>query len=130
MENLDSIIRLSPVRVCPGTYCVAKVSGQVEDGDHFMIARDWDEATVITREENVPALNALDLKRGFSLIEIRIAAPFEGVGFLAAVARTIAEAGLNILIVSTFSKDYILLQEDEVARGMEALSARGFPVEA
>lgn len=130
MENLDALIRMSPVRVCPGTYCVAKVTGQVEGGDHFMVARDQDEVTVITQEENMPELKVRDLKRGFSLIEIRIAMPFEGVGFLAAVARTIADAGLNILIVSTFSKDYILLKEDEVARGVEALSTRGFPVEA
>jgi hypothetical protein len=83
---------------------------------------------VITREDNIPKLKVGELKRGFSLVEIKIATPFEGVGFLAAVARAIAEAGLNILIVSTFSKDYILLREDELGKGIEALKARGFPI--
>ncbi len=126
MENLDNIIGASPVRVHPGAYCVAKVTGQVQDGDHFMVARDEDETTVITREENIPKLSLTELRRGFRLVEIRIATPFEGVGFLAAIAGVIAAAGLDVLILSTFSKDYILLRKDEVDKGLDALSARGF----
>ena len=129
MENLDSVIRMSPVRVCPGTYCVAKVAGQTEDGNHFMITRDEEEVTVITHEANIPRLEVSEVKGGFSLVEIKIATPFEGVGFLATVAGTIADAGLNILVVSTFSRDYVLLKEEELEKGLEALRARGFPIE-
>jgi hypothetical protein len=108
---------------------MAKVTGQVENASHFMVARDEDEVTVITQEGNIPRLEVSEVKGGFSLVEIRIATPFKGVGFLATVARTIADAGLDILIVSTFSKDYILLKEQELAKGMGALATRGFPIQ-
>jgi hypothetical protein len=93
-----------------------------------MVACDADEITVIAEEAQLPALEASAVEANFRMVEIRVAFPFRGVGLLAAVARALARAGLSILIVSTYSKDYILLQDDCVAKGLAALAAAGFPV--
>ena len=126
MECLQDIIARSPVRVQPGRYSVAKCSA-VPAGEFFMVARDADEGTVIAEEGRLPS-EVQEGRGGYRLVGLAIATPFEGVGFLAAASGAVAGAGLNVLIVSTFSKDYLLLKEESVAAGLAALAAAGFPV--
>ena len=125
---LSAIIQQSPVHVRPGRYVVAKLAQAPSPGDYFMVTQDEEEVTVIAEESMVADLSTLEIETGFRLIEIRVATPFQGVGFLAAIARVIVETGLNLLIVSTYSKDYLLLQEQEVTQGLQALATLGFPI--
>jgi hypothetical protein len=126
VESLQDIIARSPVRVQPGRYSVARCAS-APAGEFFMVSRDADEVTVIAEEGRLPS-EVLEVQGGYRLIELAIATPFEGVGFLAAASRAVAGAGLNVLIVSTYSKDYLLLKEESVAEGLAALAAAGFPV--
>lgn len=128
MDELDAVIANSPVVMLPGTYCVARLRPSSLPSRHFMVTMDSSETTVIAREEELGELDAIDIRRGYRLIEVRVATPFEGIGFLATVCGAIAEAGLNILVVSTFSADYILLQADEAEAGLDALRGLGFPI--
>ena len=88
-----------------------------------------DEITVITAKENLKELNALEIVGDYKLIEFKPAVPFQTVGFLAKIAETIANEGMNILIVSTFSKDYIMIKEELCEKGISALKNIGFPIE-
>lgn len=128
MESLNDVIAASPVRLMPGRYAVAKCATVPTGSGLFMVARDADEVTVIAEEAHLPALDAREVEHGYRLVEIRVAIPFQGVGFLAAVSRALADAGLNILVVSTYSKDYLLLKEESAAEGLRALAAAGFPI--
>jgi hypothetical protein len=112
----------------PGRYAVAKCAAVPAGSSFFMVARDADEVTVIAEEARLPALEALEVEGGYRLVEIRVATPFHGVGFLAAVSRALADAGLSILVVSTYSKDYLLLREEAAAKGLQALASAGFPI--
>ena len=62
----------------------------------------------------------------YTLIALNVSIPFYSVGFLAAVSGAIAEKGLNILIVSTFSKDYILIKKSSEKIAVDALLELGF----
>ena len=55
--------------------------------------------------------------------------PFVAKGFLAKVTNTIADKGLNVLIVSTFSNDYALVKEETHKIAIEVLKDIGFPIE-
>ena len=57
-----------------------------------------------------------------------MALPFYAVGFLAKIAKAIAAKNLNILIVSTFSKDYLLIREEKYKTAVKALKETGFNV--
>ena len=48
-----------------------------------------------------------------------------------AIPKSIATVmkGMNILIVSTFSKDYIMIKEELLEKGIQALKNTGFPIE-
>lgn len=127
--DLKEAIPKSIATVMNGTYVYVKID-KVENSDiHFMVSKDKDEITVVTKKENIKDLNVLELVGDYKLIEFKPAVPFQTVGFLAKIAEVIANQGMNILIVSTFSKDYIMIKEEELEKGLQALKDTGFPVE-
>jgi hypothetical protein len=93
-----------------------------------MVAQDQEEVTVIVEESAMRELRAVGADRGYRMLETRVAAGFASVGLLAAVTRALAEAGLSILVVSTYSKDCVLLKEASLAAGLQALSDIGFRI--
>ena len=129
MENpsLDEVIRSSRAVVRKGRFAYLKAR-EVGSGDHFLVARDEDEVTVVTEEANVGDLAYDSDVKWFSLIEIRVSLPFVAKGFLAAVTGAIAGKDLNVLVVSTFSKDYLLVREESLQTAVGALEELGFPV--
>jgi hypothetical protein len=126
MTSLEQVIKESRVHLNPGRYAVATVKYIDSIGPHFAISQDDSEITVITEEENMSLIEPERVERWFKLIEIRVAKPFNAPGFLATIAGCMADRGLNVFIVSTFSKDYVLLREREITIGVAALASAGF----
>lgn len=127
--DLKEAIPKSIVTVMNGTYVYVKTDNVENDNDHFMVSKDKDEITVVTKKENIKDLNVLELVEDYKLIEFKPVVPFQTVGFLVKIAEVIANQGMNILIVSTFSKDYIMIKEEELEKGLQALKDTGFPIE-
>ncbi len=126
MRTPSDAIRNSPVRLMPGRYAVLRCADVPDGTGWFMITRDPDEVTVIVEESAILESRALETDGGYRILEIKVATGFESVGFLATVTRALAEAGVSILVVSTYSKDYVLVKEESVAAGLKALSGIGF----
>ncbi len=94
---------------------------------HFMVSKDADEVTVVTKEENLPELDIKERNKDFyRLIALNVSIPFYSVGFLATISQAIAEQGMNILIVSTYSKDYIMVKDDKLEKAKSVLMGLGF----
>jgi len=93
-------------------------------GDHFMVSEDEDEVTIVTKEK-------LEKKSEgpFTLIEVRPEKPFQEVGFIAKITKALADKGLNVLVVSTYSKDYFLVRCEELSKAQIVLSDLGFEVQ-
>ncbi len=126
--DLQEAIPKSIATVMRDTYVYVKTDIVEETDSHFMVSKDKDEITVITKKENIKNLKVLELVGDYKLIEFRPAVPFQTVGFLAKIAEVIANQGMNILIVSTFSKDYIMIKEEFCEKGLTALKNVGFPI--
>jgi hypothetical protein len=47
---------------------------------------------------------------------------------LAAIAVPLAHAGVSIFVLSTFDTDYVLVKEEALDRGVEALTQAGYLV--
>jgi len=124
-SNLDEVIKSSPLLVHKGRYAYLK-GNEKELKNHFLISQDNDEITIITEEKNI--LNTKHEKevKWFKLLEFKISTPFLAPGFLAKISKTIADKGLNILIISTFSKDYVLIREEDFKIALKALNKVGF----
>ncbi|MGD9676604.1 MAG: ACT domain-containing protein [Candidatus Bipolaricaulia bacterium] len=94
-----------------------------------MLAEDSDEITCIAPETSLRELRGLiRCERSLRLLEVRVSVPFQAPGFLARIATALAAEGISILIVSTFSKDYVLVRDSALLSATEALRRAGFSV--
>ena len=130
-ETLKSIINSSSFLVHPGEYVYAKVSGQPKLEDAFMLSRDEDEVTAVFDKPNINKFEIIEQNKDLrKLIEIKISKPFYATGFIAAVTQAISSKGCNNLVVSTYSKDYVLLTLEHFEKGKAALIEIGFKEES
>lgn len=120
--ELQNIIHASRFVIEPGTYVYAKVRSVPQATDHFLVTQDKDEITVVTTVERLDELDVIERnKEEYKLIALEVSIPFYSVGFLAAVSTAIAEEGMNVLLVSTYSKDYILIKQADQVAGEKVL---------
>lgn len=126
-KKLKKIIESSTFEVIQGKFVYAKVSKEPQINNHFLISKDKDEITVVTEESNLGELEIIERNKDYwTLIALNVSAPFYSVGFLAAVSSAIAKANRDVLIVSTYSKDYILVQYDFLDGVKQVLLTLGF----
>jgi hypothetical protein len=120
--KLKKIIQQSSFEVIEGDFIYGKAATYPEGEDHFMVSKDKDEITVVTKAENERKLNLIEKNKDvYALIALNVSVPFYSVGFLAAVSKAIADRGIDILIISTYSKDYILVKKSELDSAKAAL---------
>ncbi len=126
-NELDNIIKNSHFKIEEGEFVYAKVSEITDIEKHFLVAKDTKEITVVTEEKNISNLNILERnKEIYSLIRLDVSTPFYAVGFLATVSKAMADKSMNILIISTFSRDYIMVVYQRVGEAREVLQNLGF----
>ncbi len=126
-QTAIDIISKSNFQILPGNYVYAKVGSVMNNNDHFLVTKDADEITVVTREGNLGQVDLLERnKDDYRLISLNVSVPFYSVGFLAIVSDAFAKEGMNILIVSTYSKDYLLVRADLIESAKKILLTLGF----
>lgn len=126
-EDIKKIIETSSFVVHKGKFVYTKVRIAPPIDEHFLVSKDADEITVVTKEENLSRLDVIERnKDDYSLIELKVSVPFYSVGFLAAVSSAIAREGMNILIVSTYSKDYVMVRVEHMEKAIQTLINLGF----
>jgi len=125
--ELKQIIKASTFKIESERFVYTKVSKLPSVYDHFLVSKDADEITVVTKEEKLSDLALIERNKDFCcLIALNVSVPFYSVGFLATVSQSIAEMGMNLLIVSTYSKDYILVKDEKRQEVREVLLKLGF----
>lgn len=126
-DDLEEIIKTSAFKVHEGNWIYAKVSGRPNIDDCFMLSQDADEVTAVFEKSKVSRFEILEQNKDLrKLIEIVVSAPFYAVGFLAAITKAISSKGCNNLLVSTYSKDYVLVTESQFEQAKRALLELGF----
>src|SRR5579864_7344179 len=112
MTDVKEILAQTVFSQIPGNFVYAKLkAAPARPEDHFLVSFDQDEVTVVTELHNFAKLNALERnKEDYALFELKVSVPFYSVGFLAAISSAIATKNINLLIVSTYSKDYVLVR--------------------
>jgi hypothetical protein len=126
-QEIFKIIKESSFEIQTGRFIYCKTAEQSSPENHFMISQDANEITVVTKEENINKIKLIEKNKDFyTLISLNVSIPFYSVGFLATVSNAIAKAGMNILIISTYSKDYILVREDCTSKAKNVLLELGF----
>lgn len=111
--------------VLPTTYTVWKLppSAPLPQVPFFAAIRSAEELTLVTEEIHAPT--SILCERCWRALKVEGPLEFSLTGVLAALAAPLAEAGIPIFALSTFSTDYLLVKESVVSDAIAVLQAAG-----
>lgn len=89
----------------------------VVDKDEITLLLPW-ESWYQVRDE----IEVYDEARGYRLITFDTSTDLGLVGFIATLSDLLAEAGISIYSVSAFTRDHILVQEEDLGQAIKVLS--------
>ena len=91
----------------------------------FMIFRDKWEVTLLLDEIDFGtirhAIRKAKTEGNFRLLSFDIELDFNVVGFLAEVARILAEGNISIIALSAFSRDHLLIKQQDLSKALKFL---------
>ncbi len=91
----------------------------------FMIFKDQFEITLLLDEIDFGKikkhLQNVKAESGFRLLTFDIELDFNVFGFLAEISRILAEAEIPIVALSAFSRDHILIKQENLAKALKVL---------
>ena len=135
--NPEDILRDTRVSVSPETFAIVSITPDEMTallGDPslsprmtapFMIFKDAHEVTLILDDQDLrnmrPGLAEAKIANGYRLLTFETVLDLSVVGFMAAVSRILADAGVPILPISAFSRDHILVRQPDLAAALKSL---------
>ena len=91
----------------------------------FLIFSDKHEVTLLLDEIDFGtirhAIRDAKVERGFRLLTFDSILDFAVVGFMAAVSGILADAGISIIALSAFSRDHLLIKQNDLPAALKAL---------
>ncbi len=131
------LLKRSKVEVAPETFVVLSVTHDMwlkllEDpamsprlNAPFLIFRDYREVTLVFDEPDArpiaQALAGARVERNYRLLSFDAGLDFEEVGFMARVAAILADAGISILPLASFSRDHVLVKQQDLSKSLKTL---------
>jgi hypothetical protein len=92
---------------------------------NFMLLRDPFEVTLLLEESDWRAMRhaARDarVESDFRLVTLGVELGWDVVGFLGRVTEILAGAGVAVGALSAFSRDHLLVKQDDLAKALRAL---------
>lgn len=139
MNTLD-LLKKSKVEVSPETFTIISLDAVdwqklLENPElsprmtaPFMLFKDKWEVTLVLDEIDFATIRHLvrdaKIERNFRFLSFDVDLDFDVVGFMAQIAKILADAGISILPISSFSRDHVLVRQDDLGNALKAL--RGF----
>ena len=139
MSHTDAaeLLRRTRVEVAPGTFVLAGMRHEdwarlLENPELspradalFMLLRDAHETTLLVEEEDWRAMRHVvrdaRVEAGWRLVTFDVVLPWDVVGFLAHVTRILAEAGVPVGALSAFSRDHLLIKQEDLGKALRVL---------
>jgi hypothetical protein len=87
----------------------------------FVNIIDKTEITVIFEETHVCEEDIIDIEYNWKLFTFNMQLPLDLVGFLATVARALADKHIPIIVISAYSTDHILVKHDDITEAKATL---------
>lgn len=135
--EIKELLKKTRVEVAPDTYFILSLRDSdwqklLENPElsprmtaPFMIFKDKWEVTLIMDDTDYQtcrhAIRDAKVEGGWRLLSFDLVMDFNVVGFLAEVSRILAEANISIFAISAFSRDHLLIKQDDLAKALIAL---------
>ncbi len=117
----------------PGPYAVCRLASDaplpawatIED-TFVSITRTTEELSITCPQASVP----LDVQHEGGWRVLKMEGPFDLslTGILAPIASALAEAQVNLFVISTYDTDYVLVKDSKLQRAIEAIQGLGHRV--
>ena len=136
-ESVEELLRRAKVLVAPATFFLVGLRhedwGRLLENPElsprgsapFMLLKDEHEVTLLLDEEDWRTMRhaARDarVEGGFRLLTFDVELAWNVVGFMALVTRILADARVSCGALSAFSRDHLLVKQDELAKALLAL---------
>ena len=136
MDVLE-LLKKTRVEIAPETYTLLSLSHEkwlklLETPEisprmtaPFMIFQDNREVTLLLDEIDFEKIRYSILSSksqgGFRLLTFDVELDFTVVGFLAVVAKILADADISIVALSAFSRDHLLIKQNDLAKALVIL---------
>ncbi|HLA96199.1 MAG TPA: ACT domain-containing protein [Pyrinomonadaceae bacterium] len=133
----QELLKETKVEVAPETYNLVSLShdewGQLLQNAAlsprmtapFMILMDKYEVTLLLDEIDIAnireGIGEAKVEGGFRMLTFDTELDFDVVGFMAAVSGILADAGISIIPISAFSRDHILIKQNDLAKALKSL---------
>jgi hypothetical protein len=95
-------------------------------GSFVSITRSHGELSIVCGEASVPEHVAAT--RGWRCLRAEGPFPLDAIGIAASFIPALAEARVSVFLVATYDTDYLLLNGEQLQRGLEALRDAGHNV--
>lgn len=93
----------------------------------FLIFADRHEVTLMLAENDLQsmrhAIGEAKMEGGFSLLTLDIELDLDVVGFMAEISAVLAKADVPIFPISAFSRDHLLIKQNDLASALAALGS-------
>ena len=137
--EVEELLRRTRVEVAPATFVLAgmrheewrrllespELSPRAESS--MMLLRDPFEVTLLVEEEDWRAMRhaarEARVEAGFRLVTLDVQLGWHVVGYLARVTAILAEAGVPVGALSAFSRDHLIVKQNDLGRALRALGA-------
>jgi hypothetical protein len=120
---LDDFFQNGHVTIWNETFAVMKSKKAYPNA--FANIIDKTETTVILEETRVQDNDVIDIERDWKILTFDMCLLFGLVGFLARVARVLADKGIPIVTISAYSTDHILVKKRDLAQAKATLENLG-----
>jgi hypothetical protein len=94
--------------------------------DLLALVRTPQEVTIVCAERFAPA--GIKAEPGWRALQVEGPLEFNQIGVLASLAGPLAQAGVSIFAISTFSTDYILVKHSQLDQALLALEQAGHSI--
>ena len=126
--------RALTLEVVPGRFAVCRLDAAAPvpewaaaAGPFGSVTRTDAELSVVCAEQAVPP--EARAQGGWRCLRVKGPLGFGMTGILASLAAPLASSGVSIFVISTYDTDYLMLQERDLERGVDALERAGHAVE-
>lgn len=137
-EKVLSLLKKTKVEIAPETFVLIALSHEnyrrlLENPElsprgsaPFMLLADKYETTmlldIVDWQTMRYAARDAQIEGNFRLLTFTIELDWTVVGFLAFVANILAEANVSVGAISAFSRDHLLIKQDDLPRALKVLS--------
>lgn len=121
---IHEILCSSTYDILEGFYNIAKVESDFVCSEIFMTVVDDLETTVIYKS-GTAIKGVIEEKNNYRLVGINVSIPFFSPGFIAKISDSLAKKGVSILVVSTFSRDYFIVSNENLSVAVNEIENLG-----